>query len=473
MANFFNYPQVVMSLYDVPMEASGALSLGTSAGVGSGMAEIDLLDYTCQTGCNPHLYGIHRDAVANGGYVFYAAGYHGLQSYSSSSGGAAVDSICYIYQDGYSNWIYHCFRDITVGNNNMLFAHTSSSVGSSAGYRLMSFTHSSGVMTFKDDYKISTFQHTTRNLCADETLNLVYAIGNYGIGVYCYNSSTGVLGHTDYDYQYWQRDMTDVQVYTISSGCCVVVASTGYGLDLWCLNTSTCMLGLKCQVNWGGNSTDGCFNCQNDSPAGEMWGGCATGCHLSGGGYFILESCYQLNVICTYLANSTICFCLKSQYSNSALAVITSTRIQDLSGDDDYIYVTTGEGGASYAAIWQFSLNCSTGVLTAINCCNYQSNISPSVGRSRLFTCQGCCLYIQALGYNNSNGGDGCLSPGSWLYSKPAPHYSISGLYGGADNTNVALSHYYKGGSYVANNSSNTNVPTSGSIDFSDFYGQG
>ena len=50
MANLFNYPQVVMSLYDVPMVSSGALSLGTSAGVGSSFSTTCLLTWSCGGG---------------------------------------------------------------------------------------------------------------------------------------------------------------------------------------------------------------------------------------------------------------------------------------------------------------------------------------------------------------------------------------------------------------------------------------
>ena len=107
-------------------------------------------------------------------------------------------------------------------------------------------------------------------------------------------------------------------------------------------------------------------------------------------------------------------------------------------------------------------MNCSTGVLTCVDSYEFCNSTTGSI-YPRLDTRQGYCLYI------------GVTAPQSMgnIISKPLPHNSISGLYGGADNTDVALSHYYKGGSYVANNSSNTNVPTSGAIDYSDFRGQG
>ena len=108
-------------------------------------------------------------------------------------------------------------------------------------------------------------------------------------------------------------------------------------------------------------------------------------------------------------------------------------------------------------------------ILTPIDCCAYWYTYPTVTQPSSIFTCQGCCLYIQQLGYSCCTGS---TSEGSWIYSKPAVYNSISGLYGGADNTDVSLSHYYKGGSYVTNTAGNASVPTSGTIDFSDFHGQ-
>ena len=47
---------------------------------------------------------------------------------------------------------------------------------------------------------------------------------------------------------------------------------------------------------------------------------------------------------------------------------------------------------------------------------------------------------------------------------------SLVGEYGGSGSH--SLSEYYKGGSFVANHSNNSNVPTSGTISLSNFYGQ-
>ena len=47
---------------------------------------------------------------------------------------------------------------------------------------------------------------------------------------------------------------------------------------------------------------------------------------------------------------------------------------------------------------------------------------------------------------------------------------SLVGEYGGSGSH--SLSEYYRGGSFVANHSNNANVPTSGTISLSDFYGQ-
>ena len=47
---------------------------------------------------------------------------------------------------------------------------------------------------------------------------------------------------------------------------------------------------------------------------------------------------------------------------------------------------------------------------------------------------------------------------------------SLVGEYGGS--APHAMNEYYKGGSYVSNHSGNANVPTSGTIDLADFYGQ-
>ena len=65
MANFYNYPQVVMSLYDSPMESSGAMSLGTSAGVGSSFTTTHLLTWYC-TNLSSYGGGFHGSYVDGG-----------------------------------------------------------------------------------------------------------------------------------------------------------------------------------------------------------------------------------------------------------------------------------------------------------------------------------------------------------------------------------------------------------------------
>jgi hypothetical protein len=270
-----------------------------------------------------------------------------------------------------------------------------------------------------------------------------------GIAVYCYNTSTGVIGHSDYDFSGDLGYGHDTSVYSyIRSGCKIVVmARRPYGLAVWCMNTSTCMLGnYMCNVFLGGSWLYATY---------DIWGGCSTGCHLSDGGFFIVANCGAgVGVVCTYDDSGTTKFCLKTCLVN---AFTTSDRIFKVCGDDNHIYLT-----GKCEIVYQMSLNCSTGVLTKLDCFCY--NVLDTACVPSLHTREGYKVFV---GICSS---DQC----AFAITKPAPHYSISGLFGGADDTDVALSHYYKGGSYVGNLSTTTNIPWSGNpIDFSDFYGQG
>ena len=128
-----------------------------------------------------------------------------------------------------------------------------------------------------------------------------------------------------------------------------------------------------------------------------------------------------------------------------------------ITGDDTHFYVMSCN---ARWGIHGFTLSTS-GVITRTLISNCFGDNYRYGNPGQIFTCQGID-YIYAAG-----------SGRTWPHCKPSPHSSISGLYGGADDTDVSLSHYYKGGSYVTNNSSNADVPTSGTIDFSDFYSQG
>ena len=92
MANFFNYPQVVMSLYDCPMEASGALSLGTSAGGGCSFS----ITATWIASCGSTTYYAstrHMGSYADGDIIYWASCYNGINSYPISGGGFC-DILC-------------------------------------------------------------------------------------------------------------------------------------------------------------------------------------------------------------------------------------------------------------------------------------------------------------------------------------------------------------------------------------------
>ena len=442
MANLFNYPQVVMSLYDVPMEASGALSLGTSAGVGSSFSISTSFVYQCSGGSHSNVTRF-LGSYADGDIIYWASCFNGINSYPISGGGFC-DILCAYTGSSPYNIICHITK-----SGNYFFAANG---GNPANGSLVSFTaDSNGNMTSVDDYRIGSTVTTMDFIYADTTLPLIYAASNYGIAVYCYNTSTGALGHTDYDY----ADVNYARgVYSyIRSGCKIVVMTRTYnGLAVWCMNTSTCMLG-----NYMCNSFTGGWLLNGYACIFSVWGGCSTGCQLSDGGYFLVANreC-GIGVVCTYDDSGTTKLCLKT-CATVATYFCSGDYLLNICGDNTYIYAT-----GRCSIIYRLTLNCSTGVLTCVDSYEYCNTTCPAF-YPKLHTREGYCLFVGA----NPNG------TGGHVIGKPAPHYSISGLYGGADNTDVALSHYYKGGSYVNNTSGNANVPTSGAIDFSDFYGQG
>ena len=107
MANFYNYPQVVMSLYDAPMESSGAMSLGTSAGVGSSFTTTHELTILC-TGCLSA--GRFHGSYVDGDFVFWASEWWGINSFPAE-GGAYCDTL-FPYGSPYC-----VICDITKGGN--------------------------------------------------------------------------------------------------------------------------------------------------------------------------------------------------------------------------------------------------------------------------------------------------------------------------------------------------------------------
>ena len=111
MANLFNYPQVVMSLYDVPMEASGALSLGTSAGVGGSFSITATWIASCGS-TSYSAYTRHMGSYADGDFIYWASCYMGVHSYPIA-GGAYCDVLCpYTNSNPYPRWC-----DVTKSGN--------------------------------------------------------------------------------------------------------------------------------------------------------------------------------------------------------------------------------------------------------------------------------------------------------------------------------------------------------------------
>ena len=447
MANFFNYPQVVMSAYNSPpMEGSGTLSLGTTAGIGGSFTTSHCYERVCGYGQAVSTYNRFYGSYAEGNYIFFASCFMGIQAYPIS-GGSYVSHLCAYY----NTTVHGRFCQMTKGYVGGSYHFASNTYAASSWFAIMSFTSnpSTGAMTSVDTYRIGSNDLSGRTgMYADTTLPLVFMASEEGIAVYCYNSS-GVLGHSDYDFSdVWGA----VSVYSyIRSGCKIVVMTRhSYGLAVWCMNTSTCTLGNYMCNTFKGNSGNW-FSYIED-----IWGGCATGCHLSDGGFFIVTNSGQgLGVVCTYDDSGTTKLCLKTCLLIDDICL--GDFMRSVSGDDNSIYVS-----GTCSKVYRFSLNCSTGVLTKLSVICYRNvNYQAEV---HLHTREGYNVFV---GHHDSAGSYG------FSIGKPAPHRSISGLYGGADNTDVALSHYYRGGSYVANNSANTNVPMSGAIDFSDFYSQG
>ena len=462
-----------MSAYSSPPIApTGALSLGTTGGVGSDMACTGRL-CCCDMhgswwGCS-HAGKFWNDVTGTDGYLFFATD-NGVQSVCSTNFGSAIDSEC-----GYVTSSAGTRPDsIEYVNHDLIMAYYWD--------RMYSFSHSNGILTYKDVHRPSCWcvLGVSRQMWSLDDHNIIFVTGCNGIYVYCYNSN-GVLGHTDYESNSDVCAGCGIYVYN-RNGCCMVVMSRANtwpysdGLALWCFNTSSCTLGNYCCRDFAGNSTDGWIACHqyysSNSPylrPGRIWGGCETGCDLSDGGFFIVASpawnvtssgyYTRFSVVCTYADGSNACFCIKSQLNIPHFT-------WDLHGDGKYIYaISGGRLSAAYHYIYQLSFNCSTGVLTCMQrhlpstCCVLMND------RHGIWTNENSKIYVTNRW---------CQDIGVLEICKPDDHLSISGFYGGADNTDVSLSHYYKGGSYVTNNSSNANVPTSGSsIDFSDFYGQG
>ncbi len=452
MANFFNYPQVVMSAYNSPpMEASGTLSLGTTAGIGSSFTVSHCWLRSCGYGTNVSTYNRFMGSYAEGNYIYWANCFMGIQAYPIS-GGSYVSHLCSYDNSG----VWGKIEQTTKGYVGGSYHFASNTYNVTSSFAIMSFTSNSsnGAMTSVDTYRIGSNNLTgSTKLYADTTLPLVFMASTEGIAVYCYNSS-GVIGHSDYDFAYVTGA---VAVYSyIRSGCKIVVMTRhSYGLAVWCMNTSTCMLGNYMCNSFKGNSGNWFSYIEG------IWGGCITGCHLSDGGFFIVTNGGQgLGVVCTYDDSGTTKLCLKTCFLGDDIRI--GDTMVAVCGDDNYIYVAS-----DYSTVYRFSFNYSTGVLTCLSHVCYR-NVNYT-GEVTLHTREGYNIFVGKC--EPPGGGNTDLG---FNIGKPAPHRSISGLYGGADDTDVALSHYYKGGSYVANNSANTNVPTSGNpIDFSDFYGQG
>ena len=429
-----------------PMEESGALSLGTTAGVGSNFAVDEEWERTDGTGLTVHQYGRFLNMYADGDYVYWASCFFGVHSYPISGG-----SYCDVLWNYSGSGQMFNFMDVTKSGNYFFAAQVRYGYASNE-YAIYSFTSDDGDMTEVDSYNISNNSINCSQMYPDTTLPLIYMSSSQGIAVYCYNTSTGAIGHSDYDFSGDVGYGWDTDVYSyIRSGCKIVVMSRRpYGLSVWCMNTSNCTLGnYMCNVFKGGDNWL--------ATTADIWGGCPTGCHLSDGGYFVVANRCGVGVVCTYNDSGTTKLCLESCFLVSS-NFESGDVIYKVCGDDDHIYVS-----GRCSIVYQLSLNCSTGVLTKLNSLRYLDTIFPSDVPS-LHTRQGYQIFTAICDSSYIAG---------FSIDKPVPHYSISGLYGGADDQDVSLSHYYKGGSYVANNSSNTNVPTSGAIDFSDFYSQG
>jgi hypothetical protein len=500
MANFFNYPQVVMSLYDVPMEASGAMSLGTTAGVGSeqglgcrtcaweeddfyGSAEsyaVDQIVWGDWLVIGQERYGMtsHDADVPRSDYTDYG-GF--CQNTSYTGKGIKCMHIrcgCSLF---FSMWQFSYTWALDIAG---LFSHCITSNGT--------ITDLTCIYNYCCDSRYLQAMWVDQSDCSPTNMIWVgTGLTGYGPGAtnegwictYCYNSS-GVLvlyssckiGNGTSSATGWMPEQLYSVVasgtkYLISSDNCEGFSSEdrsslyehgGRYLSLWCVNLSNGAITLQERIR---TCDCGGVLCNN-----TMWGGCATHCYQSGGGFFITvatESVGRVDSWC--IENNQICHVDKYDGNDADSDNIKASNgycnqpngymclLAGITGDDTHFYVMSCS--AKYG-IHGFTLSTSGIITRTMNSNSWWDNYRYG-NTGHIFTCQGID-YIYAAG-----------SGRSWPHCKPAPHHSISGLYGGADNTNVALSHYYKGGSYVTNTSGNSSVPTSGTIDFSDFRSQG
>ena len=500
MANLFNYPQVVMSLYDVPMEASGALSLGTSAGVGveQGLGCLTCAWERADFHCNENSAG---DQIVWGDWLIVGHDrYSGITSHD-----ADVPRSDYTDQAGCANTGnvdagYSCMQ-IRCGS--CMFFTLSPYEGTSYICGLCSHCiDTNGSITNIDS--IHNYDSQSRYLMAfwvDQSTvaptNMIWVATarrdqEGWICTYCYNSSGVLELYSCCEISYGggsSNEWMPEQLYSfttssptakylvVTENCRGKSSSQG---DNWLVRRKARYLSLW-SIDISGGSSDGEMNlCKRDriSTLGGptcingIWGGCATHCYQDGGGYFITveeDAFGRIDSWCLDDGPADELVHVDSYDYNDA----ENDNIRDsdgnwqpwagmnclsaITGDDTHFYVMSCS--ARYG-IHGFTLSTSGVITRTLWSNNYDDNFFYG-NPGHIFTCQGLD-YIYVTG-----------SGRVWPHCKVGgEHRSISGLYGGADDTDVSLSHYYKGGSYVTNTSGNANVPTSGTIDFSDFRNQ-
>ena len=501
--NFYEYPITQdyscistpyneTSYYAMPetvhMATSGTLSLGTTAGIGQCACFVTMA-------CVGNLSQCYNDAAKDilgvsaiqCGYVITGASCTGVASWSFDTCMQPDSPVCQILQMTSTCYLNFAHAVASCEADGYVFVGTcwgNGAFGVCCNGLATIHVGSNGCLTFKDSESPSSYVSHWNNgfvyggMYHDQKSKYIYVATYEGPAIYCYNSSNGnlTLCSTCYAADGYMRG-----IYALDfCGCCyLITANGGYGIYAYCLHQGTncicsgaayynsggCKIGCGYSSNsasYGWSSTDFTFYC----PAMFVWGGCATHCDATDGGFFVTSNCRCLMIFCLWRNQyNAFMMCLKCSYCLSP-ASVSSCEIQGVSGDDEYIYVIQ----CSWIQVFSIS---TSGAVTRISCC--ANSYSPVSGCYTINAVPNnsnyastCHVWVTYWGRNNSSS----LRTRLLAYTKPAQHRSIRGLFGGSAPD--AISEYYSGGSNVPSwNNSSYGLPTSGEIAFSDFYGTG
>lgn len=473
--NFYNYPQCQEyscistpyndSTFYEAFATSGALSLGTSAGVGVDFAQSGVITCSCQLGSWQSTYGFWHGVTEQCGYIISSHGYQGVQSFDLDDTSCAVSAIHnYTGSSNTCHWsmVSSCESSGWVFTENR---YSSNASGWPTSYGMSTYcVASNGTLSFVSTASpCSTYHGLSRQLYHDEKSIWLFGMRTCGLGVWCYNGANGQLTQTEYcggtsgNGTYYREGCG---VYALDfHGCCLVLTASclGVNMSINCLNTSTGDLGVIChdfspyEMFHGGGTPGRC-------PM-QLCGGGATNCDATDGGFFILNNYLELLIGCLYCSNNTVCICWKNCYVSAPHLCALGISV-----DDDYVYLLrrgVHPNDSGNVRIATLTFDASTGSLCSTTIANNWKGYSIPSGNywnySQIHSTGSCLLYHLVCG-----GSTMCLT----MLRKPVASRSVRDRYGGSAPD--AISEYYHGGSYV----NDSDIPSSGTIKFSDFYGQ-